>query len=324
MQHWNDYWKEGYLTSFGSSFTGNYQGVYARYWASILESIDTKSEVLDLATGNAAIPLLGRQISSDNQLGLRFVGTDLAQVDRALIAKQLNASEQDFPEDFTIISGVDSANLPFEENRFSCVTSQYGFEYGDINETLKQISRVSKSSALISLVIHHSDSVILQRNNQTLECLHQLTKPDGLLSLLSDLVKAMGELSNKFDLALLKGNKKTDKARNKFNQAVSTLESEFQVGFLDTNVAELITGLFKQYMFNSRAQKYQLISQFKLSAKSHMERLQDLKDAAFDVSQIQQLISDAQLTKLTLVDKDELIDQEKGLLGWTITFKNEK
>lgn len=324
MQHWNDYWKEGFLTSFGSSFTGNYQGVYSQHWELILSRLSPNSLVLDVATGNGSIPLLGRKISFDKDLNLHFTGTDLAEVDKALIAKQIGVDKDTFPSDFTILTGIDSAKLPFAENHFDCVTSQYGFEYGDTRKTLEQISRVSKTGSTLALVIHHSDSVILIRNNQTLDCLNELIKNDGVLHLLHELVKAMGDIKNKYDLASLKGNKKSDRARNKLNECISNLEARFDIGFFDTNVAELITSLFKQYVFNTRAEKYHLIKNFRVSALSHIERLSDLKNAAFDENDINDLIELSQSLQLACTEKSELNDKEKGLLGWALTFENKK
>lgn len=324
MQHWNDYWKEGFLTSFGSSFTGNYQGVYSQHWDDTLSGLSPNSHILDLATGNGSIPLLGRKISVAKNLSLHFTGTDLAEVDTVLIGKQIGFEKDAFPKDFTILPGIDSANLPFKDQQFDCVTSQYGFEYGDIKKTFEEISRVLKPYGTVDLVLHHSHSVILVRNNQTLDCLHDLVKTGGLLTILSEFVKAMGEVQNKYDLAILKGNKKTDKARNKFNDSVAKLESKFDIGFFDSNIGDLITGLFKQYMFYPRVEKYKLIHKFKVSALSHMERLADLKNAASDANDIANLIKLSNAMGFSCINKSELIDEEKGLLGWTLTLKNLK
>jgi ubiquinone/menaquinone biosynthesis C-methylase UbiE len=324
MQHWNDYWKEGFLTSFGSSFTGNYQGVYSQHWDAILSDLPRGSQILDLATGNGSIPLLGRKISQAKDLSLHFTGTDLAEVDTALIGKQIGFEKDFFPIDFTILTGIDSAQLPFDDEQFDCVTSQYGFEYGDIKKTIEEVSRVLKPDGTVAFVLHNSHSVILERNNQTLDCLHDLVKSGGLLTMLSEFIKAMGEVQSKYDLAILKGNKKTDKARNKFNDSVAKLESKYDIGFFDSNIGDLITGLFKQYMFYPRVEKYKLINKFKVSALSHMERLADLKNAASDQGDIANLIKLSTEMKFKCVNNSELIDQEKGLLGWTLTMKSLK
>lgn len=57
-QHWSNYWQQGHITSFGQSFSGNYTGVLKEVWQDIIVNLPDNFAVLDLATGNGAIPQL--------------------------------------------------------------------------------------------------------------------------------------------------------------------------------------------------------------------------------------------------------------------------
>jgi ubiquinone/menaquinone biosynthesis C-methylase UbiE len=203
IEHWNSYWNEGFITSFGRGFKQNYQGVYQVFWEQIFSDLNNYDNVLDLATGNGGIPLLLLSYLKKNEKQISVTGTDLSSsVSKLNITNLVSAPNLSW-DSLTILANIDSADLPFETTSFDLITSQYGFEYSPMANTVKEISRVAKIGASIALVIHHSESFILKRNNSILDCIEQVLTPTGALFHFSNLIKGMGDITNKTQLSLL-------------------------------------------------------------------------------------------------------------------------
>ncbi|QDP01410.1 class I SAM-dependent methyltransferase [Thalassotalea sp. PS06] len=314
MQHWDAYWKCGFVTSFGNAFSDNYEGAFLDFWHSTFSSLPKKSNVLDIATGNASLPLIGINISHDLQLEHTFTGTDLASVDVSLIESKLQDLPDYTKDAFNILPGVCSTKLPFADQSFDCVTSQYGFEYSNQAKTIEQISRVCKVDGEVVLVTHHAESVILQRNNKTIQLLNKILSNSGLLSIITKLVKQLGDGAPLHD-------DKSEKLRNKLNQKIRSLEAEDKTSYFDTNVQDLISGLFQKGSGLPAKTKLAKIEEFKIEARAHLQRLADLKKAALNSKNLELLEAQAKQAGLVLHSIEELIGDKNNLLAWIVKFK---
>ena len=56
-QAWSSYWAQGALHSCTGSFDARYSGAIGAFWDAVVAEIPPGSRVLDLATGNGALPL---------------------------------------------------------------------------------------------------------------------------------------------------------------------------------------------------------------------------------------------------------------------------
>ncbi|QBY04903.1 methyltransferase domain-containing protein [Thalassotalea sp. HSM 43] len=310
MQHWDDYWHSGFLTSFGSAFNNNYQGVYLDFWQTVFSSLPKKAKILDLATGNASLPLIGAEVSNKLALEHHFCATDLANIDTSLISEKLADISSQAQDTVELYPNTCSTTLPFADQTFDCVTSQYGFEYSDQLQTLAQISRVSKPNAQVILVTHHADSVILKRNNKTIQLLTKILSSNGLLAIIIKLVKQLGDDDNRFD-------PKSEKLRNKLNNKIRSLEQDNKTSYMDTNIQDLILTLFKQGTL-SQQQRLSKVDAYKMEARSHIQRLSDLKNAAISEKKLELLLTQADQLGLKPFAKELLHDDKDNLLGWII------
>ena len=147
---WSQYWSAGGLHSCPGSFAGNYAGAIADFWQTALADLTPGTRVLDLATGNGALP----------QLLLQRYG-DEVQVD-AVDAAQLAPTWFD-PSRHPGVrfhSGVMIEALSFEDASFDCVVSQYGIEYAMRPDACQQALRVLRPQGRLALVMHHTGSVL--------------------------------------------------------------------------------------------------------------------------------------------------------------------
>ncbi len=152
-EHWTNYWKQGFLTSFGGRIKGNYQGKLKRLWLDHSKKISPGSHVLDIGTGNGALLDL---LQSNHTL-------DLVGIDRAEINNEISDSING-----VFHSKVSAESMPFEDDQFDVVIAQFALEYTDLDFSLSEVFRVLKKNGLFIFVCHNPESIIVKPNEQIL------------------------------------------------------------------------------------------------------------------------------------------------------------
>ena len=209
---WSQYWSAGLLHSCPGSFAGNYSGAIARFWDSALGDMDSDSRVLDVATGNGALP---------QRLQQRY--GDRVSVD-AVDAAQLAPAWFDplrYPG-IRFHSGVLAEALPFEDAHFDYVVSQYGIEYAARPDACEQALRVLHPQGRLALVMHHSGSVLAQVAREEQHHFAWLLGDDGLLIAARGLAPWLAKVRNG---EYLRGNAMAERARQVFNEVQEDLEA---------------------------------------------------------------------------------------------------
>src|SRR3546814_1512716 len=101
----------------------------------------------------------------------RIDAIDLAQVAPAWVSSQPAPCRQALH----FHSGVSAEALPFDDNSFDLVTSQYGIEYCDDVRTTPEVARVLAPDGRVALLLHHADSRLARSEEHTSE-LQSLTR----------------------------------------------------------------------------------------------------------------------------------------------------
>jgi hypothetical protein len=65
--------------------------------------------------------------------------------------------------------------LPFDDAVFDAAVSQFGFEYGRVDEAARELARVLAPGSPISFLIHHSESSVVSHNCARNRALGELT-----------------------------------------------------------------------------------------------------------------------------------------------------
>ena len=169
---WSSYWAAGGLHSCIGSFAGNYAGAIGAFWRDRAAALPDGARVLDLATGNGALPLLFREQSGPRTL--RIDAVDLAQV-----APRWHRADEH--ADIRFHSGVAMEQLPFPDASFDLVASPFGFEYARRDPARAEALRVASPDATIALVMHNRDGVRVAFARGELAGQALLAAPGGLL-----------------------------------------------------------------------------------------------------------------------------------------------
>lgn len=171
---WTAYWRSGRLHSCAGSYPGNYGGAIGAFWQAVFAALPSPARVLDLATGNGALPLMLWEQRGAGP-GLEVDAVDLAEV----------SPRWHDPATHTALRfhcGVAMEALPFEPAAFDLVASQFGFEYASRDAALHELLRVLRPGGQVALVMHHAGSVIADVARSEQAHVARLLAADGLLA----------------------------------------------------------------------------------------------------------------------------------------------
>lgn len=153
---WGDFWAGTEGAVGGGCLPTRWDGIEGpqrQAWQEFAGQLPQAARVLDLATGDGRVMgwLLG--VRRD----LKPVGVDLA------------SRIPSPPKGSRSLGGIAMEKLPFGDSSQDAITSQFGFEYGDAADVLRQIERVLKAGGRVGLMTHRLDGPILEHNQSRRE-----------------------------------------------------------------------------------------------------------------------------------------------------------
>ncbi|MEM9384067.1 MAG: methyltransferase domain-containing protein [Pseudomonadota bacterium] len=173
---WSLYWAGGSLDSCLPAGTNDGDANPVRQlWSDLASSLAPGSRVLDLATGNGTVPVTLLRANP----ALEVTGVDQAEIDPL-------GAVSDVPElkQVSFQGRVDVADLPFPAASFDVVTSQYGVEYGALEEAVGEALSVLRAGGQLMFLMHHVDSEVVAPATPLREEIASLLDPKGPLPLL--------------------------------------------------------------------------------------------------------------------------------------------
>ncbi len=148
---WGDFW--------ANNSSGGGAGCLPERWAAIEEAqraawrdfvkgLSDGARILDLATGDGRV--------------LRWMHEERA--DLALTGIDLAPTLPPAPQGTETRGGVAMEDLPFADDSFDAVASQFGFEYGESAKVAREITRILAPGGKVGLMVHRGDGPILEHN----------------------------------------------------------------------------------------------------------------------------------------------------------------
>lgn len=189
---WDQHWKTGALSSLSFRNVTTEAPEAQNAWYYFLNGIPDGAKVLDICTGNGLVPAVLSGFC--HQAGRKFevTGVDHADIDPAKTVKE----HRELIEGFTFKGRVKAEQLPFEDESFDLVTSQYGIEYTDTASSVPEAARVLKKGGYARFVMHAENSVICRFNRTKVEQGTFFLNESGVLEALDAAVRAAFEGGN--------------------------------------------------------------------------------------------------------------------------------
>lgn len=119
-------------------------------WHRFAQTVPRSARLLDLATGDGRVLkwMLARRRD------LKLTGVDLAP------------RLPDAPRGTKLRGGIAMEALPFPDDRFHAVTSQFGMEYSELERSAAETARVLRGGGRVALLVHRCDGPILEHNRR--------------------------------------------------------------------------------------------------------------------------------------------------------------
>jgi SAM-dependent methyltransferase len=222
---WSRYWAGGALHSCATSFAGNYDDAIGAFWRGVCAPLRGSERVLDVATGNGALPrLLIDTLAAEGRLPA-IDAVDLAEIDPPW-ARQLAPS---IAERVRFHPRAAAETLPFADACFDLVISQYGLEYSDLARSVGEVARVLKPGGVVALVLHHRESLPVRCGRFEVAHIDWLQASGGLIDRARRLLPYLARLATPAGMASVQRDPDAGKARIQLNEAMRALDTRAQM-----------------------------------------------------------------------------------------------
>ena len=308
LAQWSTFWNQGFITTFGSSKPDNYDGVVLQFWREKFSELPSGSRILDIAAGNGAIATIAAELGVEKNKDFHVVATDLAQVHAELIGDDKTRGAR---SNIEFHSGVPCDRQPFDDDSFDLVTSQFGFEYSNVEKTIAEVRRVLAPGGRFVAISHHTDSLLIEAAKVELD-IYQLALDE------SDLI---GGTLRYFEAL----SESTGDEAKPISEDVSAKVNALLARYGDNDCAKFIVGILsfvaKTAQQTTLEHKREALQKAGADLKHARARLRDMVEAALDLEQAEQLTITAYEAGFESVHCLKLYTEDNGLAGWQIHLR---
>lgn len=262
---WDQYWRDGRLASCGGEGGAAYQAAITEGWRRFFQDLPAGSRILDVCTGNGAVALVAEETAGER--GIRF---EIEAFDGAVIATPESPGSM-----IHFRSRVQAESLPYPDDNFEIVVSQYGLEYSDMERSLPELVRVSVPDSRVRLMVHAREGIVVGKARQQSEEAHRLLD--------SPIFQAARELAEGRDGGIPELTLKALKAR--YNEAVQQLEkasSESVEPEMYSNVCCVLTHALSIQQQVGAEQVSGKVDDVRQTVRAHAERVDAMIRASLD------------------------------------------
>lgn len=215
---WSALWRTGVLHSCWTSFDGNYGGAIAEFWNARFSGLGDGARIVDVGTGNGALPLLAAETAAGRGLRFEIHGVDSAEIfpPRPRAGSAAHGGIRFHPR-------TSATDLPFEDASVDLVTSQYAIEYMPRGEVVAEILRVIGTTGRAAFLMHSDDSVITKVAVARAAACSYLFGETDILDAARDMVRILEAARAPLQRRALAGDAGAERTRTRLNDAARAL-----------------------------------------------------------------------------------------------------
>lgn len=308
---WSSYWAKGALHSCAGSFAGNYAGAIADFWRPLFDRLQPGGRMLDIATGNGALPMLAwEQRKSDG--GISIDAVDMAVVAPAWHDPGTHAAIRFHP-------GVSMEQLPFPDQSFDLVTSQYGLEYGQWPGALHECMRVCRTDGTAAFILHHAGSVLVKIGECERDSQRLLLAPDGLIQAAREVLPWIDQArSGGIALAEEDEARRCKDAYNRAMRGVGDGIEAAQAPDLLVEARAWVHGLVAAPSSGVEGGQLPQLEAYRDALAAAMVRTEEMVSHALDEQALDAMLAALWQARPDVHISRRLIEQAEGVLGWGV------
>lgn len=317
---WERLWKTGALHSCAGGFRDNYDGTLAAFWTSRFDTLDDGAVVLDVGTGNGAIPLLARDAARARGISFEIHGADIAGIDP--VGSRPDGAA--FYQGIRFHPRAPLEQLPFADASVDLLCSQYAFEYARQQAALAEVVRVIGPRGQAAFVLHARDSVVCRTALEQLGHCRFLLRESRLL----DHVRAMAErlaAAGAAGQARLAGDPGTEQLRRELNASAAELQRRMaaaQTRDMLGKAMQIVSTAIEQAPRNPAQVTLQWFDRAVSGLADEERRLRALDAAALDEAGATALRDAFRAHGFGQCLLDRLHHQRGPLMGWTLVVSD--
>lgn len=276
-KHWDDFWSQGFITTFGETLSENYTGELRVFWENLFSSVKDEQIILDLATGNGAIACIAADVTSRHGKLVSILASDVAKISDDIKSRQ---ETKILRSSIKFFSKTPCEKLPFAQNQINLATSQFGIEYSDWNQSLREIFRILKPGASAHFICHHESSSIVKSSMSEIEIYDSALKKHDIFS-------AATEFVQNFDSS---DREKSARSSQHLNKVVNEFRLEFQEQPLCSAIIAEIAESMKRLRSIGAKATLDHLTRATIEFESARARLKDMKSAALGAKDIENVL----------------------------------
>lgn len=313
---WEEYWRVGAITTFGDKPT--YQGELRRFWLDFLDGCAPGDVLLDLGSGNGAIEEIIWRFCEEHDRPLTVHAVDSAKLSpRIKPGKDSPCTIIWHPETRNEDTGLSAASV-------NGVVGNFGFEYGDIPQTVREIARVILPGGRCRFLMHHAESVIMLDTRAEIAVLEQALAADGLFDLTREFLRAWGHIKKVVQwekarrIEMMPALKALEIARQRTATLATSPNGQAAMEALSRTVLSFITppALLRP--------RHELMDQLKIvraQYRANLARLKDMENAAIDKDRLAGICAEFETAGMKPVATTYLVKGFNSPVGWQLDVR---
>lgn len=310
---WSRYWASGSPHSCGTSYDSIYGGSIGAFWRDAFALLVAGERVLDIATGNAALPRL--LVASRPGLAVECDAVDLAQVAPGWI-DELDPAQR---ERLRIHSGFSAESMPFADGAFDLVVSQYGIEYADFPRAIGELLRVLSPRGRVRILAHHAQSRTVMLASDEIGHIEWLLHPDGLLGLAAEMIEPIVRAATAEGRERLATDAASNRLRRLFNEKQRALSERLSIAACPDVLREVrdwVAQIFALALTAGRAPALEALAKVPRLLADSLLRLEELRSHALDDADVRRLCEALRDGGVKATTKP--LHDGAHLLGWAV------
>ena len=306
LSQWEDFWRSGRVVSCPTDAADRYTGNVGRIWERFFADLPGGTRLLDLGTGNGALPLIALEVAQARCVNFEIHGVDLARIDPRRVVPD---GARRFA-DTMFHGGVAAEAMPFADGYFQAVVGQYALEYTRVEDTLRELRRVMASNAPARFVLHHAASIVVETARESLSHACELEENAHAFADLREYVAAERKDPRSAARLQVRMSERMEK--------VHELAARSKGSRLLADVLPALGNLFESRKHLSAADFAAAFDRTYQRFKAAEQRLRDLLNAALDEPALRCLADRARADGFQEVRFGPISQEEGVLVGWQL------
>ncbi len=318
---WDSFWQAERLACCIDSAAANYAADFKRPWLEFFQQLQDGDSLLDLCTGNGAIPLIALDHAKQHKLSLDLHGVDSADINPGKYNPELGEELSKI----TFHPRTFITELPFGDDSFDFATSQYGIEYAPLEPAAAEIVRVLRRQAHGQVIMHAEDGVTALLARKELVDIDELFNDIDIFSAASIALRLVHNIEESKGKTSQADIERAKAAFDNYHARLTKLGEIWQqrtAGAVFRSAGDILQHTFQHRHLFSLQQLLDKVDESKNAVLFHKARLEALLSAAKRVEDCAQIEALFLSLGCSEAHTKAVHDQSgNNLLGWRVNIR---